>query len=147
MRTVALTLVTGALLAPAAAAAQQEPDQPPSLSTYVFDCAGEPTAGPRSFVLTCGDANQALMRMRWRDWDTPRAVGTGWARVNTCEPSCAEGKSRRYRVRAVVDRRLKGRSDDFDVYRRLTVTAVGPRPEGVPARQVFRLTRRGPKAL
>jgi hypothetical protein len=36
-----------------------------------------------------------LVEVSWREWGSPRASGTGTARVNTCEPSCAEGRVER----------------------------------------------------
>lgn len=67
------SVLAAALAAPAAADA--------GTWTYLFDCAGGRTASPRSFVLTCADANQASSGMSWRGWDSARATGTGWGRV------------------------------------------------------------------
>jgi hypothetical protein len=33
-----------------------------------------------------------LTRLEWENWGRRRARGTGRARVNTCEPSCAGGE-------------------------------------------------------
>jgi len=65
-----------------------------------------------------------LIDVSWREWGSPRASGTGTARVNTCEPSCAEGGIERRpgaRVELSELRSGKCRGDEARFYTRARV--------------------------
>ena len=49
-----------------------------------------------------------LTKIRWRDWNSPRSLGRGRARINTCEPSCAAGNIVRGRAKLRVFQRHRG---------------------------------------
>jgi hypothetical protein len=94
-----------------------------------------------SILETSDDA--LVIRLRWRDWGAPAAVGRGAARINSCEPTCANG---RLTVRAGVVAVLgelhsgvcRGRPARF--YARAVVE--WPPGLGLPPRQAFKLLPR-----
>jgi hypothetical protein len=53
--------------------------------------AASASGRPSSFILTCADAGDVLTGLHWVDWAS-QAFGTGIEMINTCKPSCAEGK-------------------------------------------------------
>lgn len=68
-------------------------------STYI--AAGQYLSAPALYKPACrvkfdcalsGDATAFLYRMRWTQWGTTRAVGSGTYLLNSCTPNCAEGK-------------------------------------------------------
>lgn len=72
-------------LVPAAAVAS--PDPPMLLD----DLAQRPSAMPSTFEAT---NTVALEGLRWSHWGSAAATGRGTLRINTCEPTCAEGRVR-----------------------------------------------------
>ena len=44
------------------------------------------------------DGSLFITQMHWRTWDARRAVGTGVAHVNDCDPDCADGHYSTHRV-------------------------------------------------
>lgn len=75
--------------------------------TYIAE--GQYLPGPALYKPACkvkfdcvisGDATAFLYRMRWTQWSTTKAVGTGTYLLNNCTPNCAEGKF--YNVPIVV---------------------------------------------
>jgi hypothetical protein len=94
-------LVTAAVVPAQAHAAQ------PAGRTYI--AAGQNLAGPALYKPACksefscalsGDSTAFLYRMRWTQWSSGKAVGTGTYLLNSCTPNCAQG--RLYRVAVVV---------------------------------------------
>ena len=63
-------------------------------------CGGEDRAAykPKEIILACGDGSSSIVRIHWSSWSTHSAKGRGVARVDTCDPSCAQGKVHHYRV-------------------------------------------------
>lgn len=55
-------------------------------------CSGAPTVRPRSYVISCADANTELVGMHWRRWTGRTAVGSGSFVRNLCVPNCAAGR-------------------------------------------------------
>ncbi len=106
--------------------------------TYLAECLEDSLVQrPRTFTLACADANQSLEGLRWAHWGAEQATATGKAVINTCTPSCAEGKDVTYPVRVVASQLVKG--EGSATYRKLTVTATGTRPAGVPKVDTFNL--------
>jgi hypothetical protein len=63
----------------------------------VVNCEHKAVIAPRTFILTCADANDYLGSLRWVSWHS-EAFGTGIEHINTCMPDCAAGHFRRYRA-------------------------------------------------
>lgn len=113
--------------------------------TGIRDCVGNTTHQPRSITLSCADAGYQVVKLKWQNWGGKRAAATGIAVVNTCEPNCADGTFKRFTVQVVADRLTVGTTSAE--YRRLTVVYSNARPTGIPARDVYRVTKRGPIAV
>jgi hypothetical protein len=105
-----------------------------------FLAFGAPRIEPERLEVS-GDAT--LVGMSWRGWGTQRATATGDLRVNTCMPTCAEGRiERRAGAEAVVSDLRAGecRADGNRVARFYTRAAVRfPPGLELPARQVVTL--------
>lgn len=97
---VALVALACAVAAPAAPAAQ----------VYLPSNCVDQKVKPKRVIVTCADAGFVLTGMTWRQWGQSRAQATGTARVNDCEPSCADGTVRSYPVRATVSGRKRCRN-------------------------------------
>jgi hypothetical protein len=97
---------------------------------------------PRPTVLeTSGDS--LVTGVRWQGWGAQETVGRGVARVNTCEPNCAEGRlTRRPGVTATLsDLRhgdCRGRQARFYAH----AVVEWPSGLGLPPRQEFKLLPR-----
>jgi hypothetical protein len=85
---------SAAQAAPAAAHVSQK-----ASTTYI--AAGQYLGGPALYKPACkaksscvisGDGTAALYRMKWTQWGTAKAVGTGTYLLNGCTPNCAQGK-------------------------------------------------------
>ncbi|WP_055587787.1 hypothetical protein [Peterkaempfera griseoplana] len=55
------------------------------------DLSQQPAVRPPTFAVT---STAALSGLRWSHWGAPSASGVGTMKINTCEPSCAEGRIR-----------------------------------------------------
>ncbi len=76
-------------------------------------------------------AHQVIDRIRWTSWDGPVAVGFGSYPINDCIPDCADGRSRRVRVRVSLSRASLCSGDRVYLrlsWRGLGSLAVGRRP-------------------
>jgi hypothetical protein len=70
-------------------------------ASRTYFAAGQYLTAPALYKPACkskfscavsGDATAFLYRMRWTQWSTTKAVGTGTYLLNNCTPNCAEGK-------------------------------------------------------
>jgi hypothetical protein len=52
-------------------------------------------------------SDATITHIRWRGWNRRHAVGTGRARVNTCNPSCAAGRIVRGPIKLTMYHRHK----------------------------------------
>ncbi len=104
-------------------------DPGPPRGTYLIECVEDNlTQEPTSFTLACGDANEALDKLRWERWGSPRATADGVLFLNTCEPSCAAGTLERFTVSVAASKPVKHGTGQ--VYTLLTVRFVGKLPKG-----------------
>jgi hypothetical protein len=99
------SLAAGALalgLAGSASAAPARPavSTPSSVRTVVFDCPGDavPLVRPRTFILTCADANSLFDKLTWTSWTPGLASAKGLYQENDCTPNCADGHFHSYPV-------------------------------------------------
>jgi hypothetical protein len=77
----------------------------------VLNCRNRAQVRPRKFIITCADANDYLVGLRWSSWGPTEAFGRGVEWVNACTPNCAHGKFSHNHVSVVFwrVRRLHGR--------------------------------------
>jgi hypothetical protein len=92
----------------------------------VVNCEHRAVIAPRTFILTCADANDYLAGLRWVSWRT-EAFGTGVEHINTCNPNCAAGHFRRYRALITLWRPRHLRRGLLE-FTRLTEVYPGARP-------------------
>ena len=83
---------------------------------------------PKSFVVTCADANFVVKKVDYSRYGTRSARGTGTASINTCEPSCVAGKFKNDPVSFTLSRVRQ--CGDVQQFRRLTIRFTGKRPQG-----------------
>lgn len=113
----------------AAPSATPQPEPTRVRGTYLIECVDENlTQEPTSFTLACGDANEALDKLRWERWGLPRATAEGVLFLNTCEPSCADGRLERFAVSVAASKPV--RHGAGQVYTLLTVRFLGKTPKG-----------------
>jgi len=118
--------------ASAAASGLPATPQPPASvvsSTVWFDCAHHGQVEPSDYILTCADAGSVLEHLVWKSWTAQQAVATGVHELNSCTPSCAEGKFIDYPVVALLWRSepVSGQPGE-QYFTRITVRYTGPRP-------------------
>jgi len=105
-----------------------------------FDCPGQsaPLVKPKTFILTCADANSDLGKLSWTSWTPGLASATGKLEVNDCTPYCAAGHMHMYQAVIVASgtQRCPG---DIAAYSRVTIAFVGPSPypKGTVADMVY----------
>lgn len=99
--------------------------------TLLPGCGGSNVAKykPSSVIVTCGDGGFRVSHMRWSTWTNKSAAGRGTAKVNNCDPSCAEGEFESYRVK-LSPYRPKNCPGGKREFARLTYTFPGDKPDG-----------------
>jgi hypothetical protein len=99
-----------------------------------------PSYKPTRIVVTCGDANNVLARIKWESYGTDVASGSATALVNTCDPNCAQGKFHRYP--AVVDLKSPKDCGRYTQFTKLVETFTHRKPKGSKSK----LTEKSPCA-
>ena len=132
----ALGLLAGALFAPGAGAQPAAGTGGSDRVLFPANCR-TPVYKPARIVVTCADANFILQRIRWSSWTATRAVGTGTARVNSCNPDCAAGKFASYPARVTLTLPRQCRAGRPLQFVRIAVTFTGERPAGFPRTDRF----------
>jgi hypothetical protein len=127
-------VLLGVLIAAAASAVLPWSASGQGLSTdqvfFVANCERE-SFRPKTIVVTCADQNFTIRSIRWSDWTTTSATGTGTARVNDCQPNCAAGRFRSYRgVTVHLSRPVVCTEDGLKEFSELTYRFGSSRPEG-----------------
>jgi hypothetical protein len=109
--------------------------------TVVLDCQGHAVARPRTYVLACGDGNNFLAGLSWKNWGPGLASATGAEEVNDCTPYCAAGHFHRYPVDVVLWGSAPVRKHPgTQHYTRVTLLYPGARPSWVSASRTFTMT-------
>jgi hypothetical protein len=91
-----LGLVVLALLVPATVSAI--PTSTHGTHVLVPGCGGSDKAKfkPSKIIIACGDGNLFVDGLSWSSWGASTAKGKGTGHQNTCSPSCAKGKFKKY---------------------------------------------------
>jgi len=91
---------------------------------WTYNCE-LPVQQPEELMLTCADGGMIVTNIKWQNWNTIEAIGSGTYSQNMCEPSCAEGKRVEVPVRLSLSElfEYKGRK----VLKSLDIKAVGGR--------------------
>lgn len=77
---------------PAAVAAQRA-----SGRVVIVTCTGRGATSPATYVIACADGGDYLKGLNWSSWGVP-AAGFGKDSINTCTPTCVNGKFKTYPV-------------------------------------------------
>jgi hypothetical protein len=93
-------------------------------------CGDKPSYKPRKVIIACGDGAFVVIKLEWSKWSRKKAVGRGTGKVNTCEPSCAEGKFKSYAVKLTAGKPTQCGEGDRQ-FTRLTYTFTDKKPKGV----------------
>ena len=112
-----------------APASSTAPSGTPGL-LVVFDCPGRSAlAEPKTYVLTCADANSYLGKLSWTSWTPGLASAKGVLEENDCTPDCAAGHFHGYPAMVVFrgDVAVKNHPGER-CYTTMTVTLTGQRP-------------------
>jgi hypothetical protein len=109
---------------------------PPNGVAWINNC-GPIVSAPKELVLACGDGNYLLANLKWRGWGSGTATATGVAQANTCNPNCASGHFRSYRMTARATK--LGTCGKARYYATLTVFYPGARPAGTAKHDVHTL--------
>jgi hypothetical protein len=90
------------------------------------DC-GKPTYKPTKIIVTCGDANNVLTKIKWESYGTTAASGSATALVNDCNPNCAAGKARKFPA-VVTLTKPKNCGGGVTQFTKLVETFTGAKP-------------------
>lgn len=105
---------------PTPAPSSSTPVQQATASSTPTPAASSPTPGPKTrlvkehlcdsydyrpseIIVACGDGNARVVRLRWSQWTSARALGVGTWQQNDCKPYCAAGTFHDYPVRLALD--------------------------------------------
>jgi hypothetical protein len=132
-RSAATAAARSAATAAATQAARHQARQRPAATDWVHavvlvNCQHHAVILPRSFTLTCADANDMLTGLSWVSWRNV-AFGSGTERINTCMPNCAAGHFHSYRALITLWRaKPRGHGTGQLKFTRLTEVYTGARP-------------------
>jgi hypothetical protein len=116
----AVVMLAAAAALPASAAAR----------TYMPDCQSKLRFQPRTVTVFCADGGMVVRKIDWTSWGDDAARGDSRrAWVNDCEPSCAEGRFRRYHARLLL-RRVRTCPGGEHAFTRMRVRFVGEKWSG-----------------
>ena len=96
----------------------------------VFDCPGQNAlVEPKTYILTCADANSYLGKLSWTSWTPGLASAKGVLEENDCLPYCAAGHFHSYPAVVVFwgDAAVKNHPGERS-YTMMTVILTGQRP-------------------
>src|SRR3954470_11642221 len=92
-------------------------------------CGDKPSYKPRNVIIACGDGAFRAAKLQWSTWTRKTAVGHGTAKINACDPNCAEGKFKSYKVTLTAGKPKQCGPGDRQ-FTRLTYTSPDKKPAG-----------------
>jgi hypothetical protein len=101
-----------------------------SAPPVVFDCPAQSAlVEPKTYILTCADANSYVGKLSWTSWTSGLASAKGVLAENDCLPYCAAGHFRSYPAVVVFwgDAAVQNHPGERR-YTMMTVILTGPRP-------------------
>jgi hypothetical protein len=60
--------------------------------TGLLSCSGAAVIAPKTFIISCADANSELTATHWTSWTASQARGTTTFGLNLCDPYCAASR-------------------------------------------------------
>lgn len=78
--------------------------------TYVNNGSGKLVVKPKTWVGGSGVGGGTFYarNLKWKKWRKGKASATGTLKVNTCDPTCADGNYKHYRARFYLYRARRG---------------------------------------
>ncbi len=83
---------------------------------FISDCGVGESQKPTSITLACADAGIYIDKITWSTWGGRDSVGSGIFHMNSCEPSCVEGKFSSIPVNFSVSRETYEKSVKKNLY-------------------------------
>lgn len=129
-RTLAVAACAAAFLSAGTASA--------SARTYLFDGGAAKLAyKPRTYTAAGSGASARARDLRWSTWTATRAVASGTAVINDCDPDCATGRTFTFPGRITLSRPATCRAKDgrrLRYFRTLRYTVDVPKNNGLGAK-------------
>jgi hypothetical protein len=97
------------------------------LRVYVSNCKTQ-VYKPKSITVYCADAGVVIGKITYSTYTATTARGAGTSTVNLCDPDCAAGNTKTYRVRFTLSK-VTQCGDSFQ-FRKLRMRYVGAKPKG-----------------
>jgi hypothetical protein len=127
MRKSLAALLTLAAMAALAVPAASNAAQNTKLRVFVSNCEKQ-VYKPKTITAFCADAGVIINKVKYKSYGSRKATGTGVAAVNLCEPNCAEGKTKNFKVRFKLSR-VKSCGDSYQ-FGKLRFTYTADKPKG-----------------
>ena len=83
---------------------------------------------PKTITVFCADAGVTIKKVSYASYGAKTATGTGTAVVNLCEPNCAAGKTKSYKVKFKLSKVTQ--CGDSYQFRKIQYTYTGAKPKG-----------------
>ena len=123
-----LTLFTAAVAVAAVAIPTTAASaQNTNLRVFVSNCEKQ-VYKPKSITVFCADAGVVITKVKYSSYGAKKATGTGTAAVNLCEPNCAAGKTKNFKVKFTLSKVTQ--CGDSYQFRKLQFSYVGAKPKG-----------------
>jgi hypothetical protein len=128
-----ITIVLALLAVPSAALAAGNSSQPQA----IYNCNAL-KAKPTKIILSCGDGNTWLAKLKWSSWTNTQAVASGNYTANNCNPDCAAGQTHSVTVRVTLSKPKSCPGQVSPAFKLAVIVYKGTRPQGAPAKFNFR---------
>jgi hypothetical protein len=127
MRKPLVAFLAAAAVAAVAVPASTAAAQNTNLRVFVSNCEKQ-VYKPKTITVFCADAGVVIKKIKYSSYGAKTAAGTGTAVVNLCEPDCAAGKTKNYKVKLKLSRVTQ--CGDSYQFRKLQMTYTGAKPKG-----------------
>jgi hypothetical protein len=128
-----ITIVLALLALPSAALAAGNPSQVQA----IYNCNAL-KAKPTKIILSCGDGNTWLGKLKWSSWSKTQAVANGNFTANDCTPSCVAGHTHSVAVKVTLSKPKTCPNQVNPAFKQATIVYKGTRPKGAPLKYNFR---------
>lgn len=128
MRKPLTALIAVATVAAVAIPASTASAKNDNLRVFVSNCQKQ-VYKPKTITVFCADAGVIISKVKYSSYGAKTATGTGTAAVNLCEPNCAAGKTKNFKVKFTLSKVTQ--CGDSYQFRRLKFTYTGKsKPKG-----------------
>jgi len=128
-----IMIVLGILALPSAALAAANSSQPQA----IYNCNAL-KAKPQKIILSCGDGNTWLGKLKWSSWTSTQAVASGNYTANNCTPSCVAGHTHSVAIKVTLSKPKMCPNQVNPAFKQAVITYKGTRPKGAPLKYSFK---------